>query len=211
MRCWQILLLLLITTTGCTAVIVPPITTGKDTVPVVVADYGYHSIIIFPKSDGGMIEYAYGDWTYFGHNDKSVANALHALIGSNQATLGRRLLDRDPRQPGLAEAIGAKVLVKFDAPREKVQKMEWALDRRFSTHLDSIVYSPAHQLYFVKDDDHYSASHNCNHFTASIVEALGAQIHGIVLTSDFKLNEAAAPPSRILNASDTSAPKFVAH
>ena len=123
------------------------VTTGKNVVPVIVADYGYHSTIIFPKSDGGIIEYAYGDWSYFGHNEKSVGNACMPSSVQIQATLDRRLLDRDPRRPGLAEAIGAKVLNRFDAPPDKVLELEWALDRRFSTHLDSIVYPCASTLF----------------------------------------------------------------
>ena len=211
MRFGLILFLLLISCGGCTAVIVPPVSGGREMVPVFVADYGYHSTIIFPKSDGGMMEYAYGDWTYFGNNEKTIGNALHALLGSDQATIGRRWLDRDPRQPGLAEAIGAKVLVGFNAPREKVQEMEWALDRRFSAHLDSIVFTPAHQLYFVKDDARYDAAHNCNHFTASLVEGLGCKIEGIVLTSDFKLAENGEAPPRTINTTNANAPKYAAH
>ena len=44
-----------------------------------------------------------------------------------------------------------------------------------------------------------------------MVEALGAQIHGVVLTSDFKLSDTAAAPCGTLNASDTTAPKYASH
>jgi hypothetical protein len=211
MKFGQIFLLTLVCCSGCTAVIIPPATKGTDTVPVVVADYGYHSTVIFPKSDGGMIEYAFGDWTFFGQSEKTVGNALHALIHSDQATLGRRLLDRDPRQSGLAEATGAKVLIRFDAPREKVLEMEKALDRRFSEHLDTIMYSDVHHLYFVKDDDRYNAAHNCNHFTADLLESLGCHIQGVVLTSDFKLGDNGEPPSRTHEAKDMSTPRLASH
>ena len=80
--------------------IVPPAGHVEQSVPVLVADYGYHSTLILPKSDGGLVEYAYGDWTYFGQNQKSVSTALHALVASDQATMGRRMLDREVNQPG---------------------------------------------------------------------------------------------------------------
>ena len=206
----RLLLLLLFWCGGCTAVIVPPATGGRDVVPVIVADYGYHSTIIFPKSDGGMMEYAYGDWTFFGLSQKSFATGFRALLGSEQAALGRRYLDRDPRQAGLAEALGAKGLLRFDAPREKVQGMERVLDRRFSARLDSIIYSPIHHLYFVKDDSRYDAAHNCNHFTANWVESLGCRIEGVVLTSDFTLGENGEPASRTFNA-QSNAPSYASH
>ena len=187
------ILLLCLIGGGCAPVIVPPVTAGKETVPVMVADYGYHSTLILPRSEGsGMIEYAYGDWTYFGQNQKSVSNALHALMASDQATMGRRVLDREVNQPGLIDALGAKAVLQFDAPRERVEALERALEQRFSARLDSIVYSPVHQLYFVKDDEPYRMSHNCNHFTAQWLSRLGCRVEGMVLTSNFRLKEPAA-------------------
>src|SRR5438552_15797062 len=136
------LLLALLPCVGCSAVIVPPTTPLADSVPVLVTDYGYHSTIILPKSDGGLVEYAYGDWYYFGQSHKSLGSALHALFASDQATLGRRVLEREINQPGLKEAIGAETILSFRAPREKVEQLERALERRFSQNLDSIIYSP---------------------------------------------------------------------
>jgi hypothetical protein len=211
-RLWIILLFFCFAATGCAPVIVPPATASNDAVPVLVADYGYHSTLILPRSGGsGMIEYAYGDWTYFGQNQKSVGTALHALMASDQATMGRRMLDREVNQPGLKEALGAKAILRFDAPREKVEQLERALEKRFSTRLDSIVYSPAHQLYFVKDDEPYGVGHNCNHFTAQWLARLGCRVEGMVFTSNFKLKDAAAAiadtaPTRSTTTQPTSLP-----
>jgi len=186
------ILLLLLVGGGCAPVIIPPASGGKDTVTVLVADYGYHSTLILPRPDGGMIEYAYGDWNYFGQNQKGLGNALHALMASDQATMGRRMLDREVNQPGLKDALGAKTVLRFDAPRPKVEELERALEQRFSARLDSIVYSPVHELYFVKDDEPYGVGHNCNHFTAKWLERLGCRVEGMVLTSSFKLKEPTA-------------------
>ena len=180
---------------GCSAVIVPPKASPADSVPVLVADYGYHSTILLPKSDGGMVEYAYGDWYYFGQSHKSLGSALHALFASEQATLGRRVLEREINQPGLKEAIGAETILSFRAPRDKVERLERALEERFSQNLDSIMYSPVHQLYFVKDSEPYSVGHNCNHFTAEWLERLGCRIEGSPVTSRFKLKESGGEPA----------------
>jgi hypothetical protein len=191
---WRCAALILVAVcAGCSAVIRPPaVRSAAETVPVLVADYGYHSTIILPRPNGGgMVEYAYGDWTYFGCNQKSLGTAFHALLASDQATLGRRVLDREPNQPGLKEAIGANAVLTFRAPREKVENLERSLEQRFSQHLETIVYSPVHQLYFVKDGAHYGVAHNCNHFTAEFLQQLGCRIEGVVLMSNFKLKEAA--------------------
>jgi hypothetical protein len=192
-RMWPILVLCF---TGCSAVIRPPTVAPADAVPVLIADYGYHSTLILPRPNGGgMIEYAYGDWNYFGQNRKSIGTAIHALMASDQATLGRRVLDRDPNQPGLKEAIGANSILTFQAARDKVEDLERALEQRFSARLDSIVYSPVHKLYFVKDEEPYGVAHNCNHFTAQFIERLGCRVDGMVLTSKFRLSSDPAAPS----------------
>jgi hypothetical protein len=175
---------------GCSAVIVPPAAAARGTtVPVHVADYGYHSTIILPKSDGGLVEYAYGDWDFFGLSHKSFGTALRALFASDQATLGRRVLDREPDQPGLEDATGAKRVLRFEAPRDRVEDLERVLEQRFCEHLDSIEYSPVHHLYFVKDGERYGVAHNCNHFTAQWLERLGCRVEGTAMLSNFQLRE----------------------
>jgi hypothetical protein len=171
---------------GCATVIVPPERArAVEMAPVLVADYGYHSTLILPRSDGGLVEYAYGDWLYFGNSHKTVGAALQALVASEQATLGRRLLDRLPQQGGLEEATGAVSVVRFEASRAKVEELERELERRFSARLDSILYSPEHRLYFVKDDVRYGMGHNCNHSTAEWLERLGCRVEGVVMLSKF--------------------------
>jgi len=181
---------------GCTATIVPPPAAVGRTAPVLIADYGYHSTLILPRAQGGLIEYAYGDWEYFGQNKKSVATALHALLASDQATLGRRVIDREPDPTGVTQATGAKGVIRFDAPRDKVAELETALDERFTAKRESITYNPVHQLYFVKDDARYGVGHNCNHFTAEWLERLGCKVEGPIVGSSFRIREVAGPATR---------------
>ena len=182
---------------GCSAVIVPPpAPTRGDVLPVLVADYGYHSTLILPRAQGGLVEYAYGDWTYFGQNQKSVGTALHALLMSDQATLGRRVLYVPPEGSALAAATGAKDVIRFEAPREKVAALERALDERYSSRLDSITFSEVHHLYFVKDGERYGVAHNCNHFTAHGLEQLGCRVEGLVMMSGFRVKEVGGAATR---------------
>jgi hypothetical protein len=197
---------------GCSTVIVPPPAPRGDTAPVLVADYGYHSTLILPRAQGGLIEYAFGDWTYFGQNQKSIGTALHALLMSDQATLGRRTLDLDPDdESSLADATGAKSVLRFEASRARVAELERALDERFSTRLDSITYSPVHHLYFVKDDERYGVANNCNHFTARGLERLGCRVEGVVMMSGFRVKEAGAATTRPTTRPAGSAQSLVRH
>jgi hypothetical protein len=67
--------------------------------------------------------------------------------------------------------------------------LDLELSRRFSQDLDSIIYTPAHDSYFVKDAERYSLGNNCNHLTARWLERLGCRIEGVVFGSHFKLKE----------------------
>jgi hypothetical protein len=179
---------------GCQAVIVPPrVSPGEPSLPVFVADYGYHSSVIIPRSEGLMVEYAYGDWTFFAKNQKSWKTTFDALFSSDQATLARRVLMRSPYQAGLQEAVGANSVFRFEAPRDKVIRLDVELSRRFSRDLDSIIYTPAHDSYFVKDDERYGLGNNCNHLTARWLEQLGCKVEGVVFGSHFKLKEIEEP------------------
>jgi Protein of unknown function (DUF2459) len=136
-----------------------------------------------------MMEYAYGDWNYFANNHKTLGSTVEALFASDQATLGRRVLMRSPYQAGLQEAIKAKSVVRFDAPRDRVIALDMELSKRFSQDLNSLIYTPAHDSYFVKDSEHYSVANNCNHLTARWLERLGCRVEGRVFGSRFRLKE----------------------
>jgi hypothetical protein len=175
---------------GCSTLIVPPKVEPAAATQVMVADYGYHSTVIFPDSKGAMVEYAYGDWTYFSLNQKSYLNALRALLCSDQASLGRRVLTQPSDDTAaFSGAIGAKSVLKFDVPADKVRELERALDRRFAAAHETPFFSKVHNLLFVKDGEHYSVVHNCNHFTAENLEQLGCRVEGWALLSKFHLPE----------------------
>ena len=184
----SLLVLALVVCGGCQAVIVPPqVSPGEPKLPVFVADYGYHSSVILPRAEGLMVEYAYGDWNFFAKNQKSWGTTLDALFSSEQATLARRVLLRSPQQAGLQEALGAAYLIHFEAPRDKVEALDLELSRRFSQNLDSIIYTPEQDSYFVKDAERYGIGNNCNHLTARWLQTLGCKVEGVVFGSRFKL------------------------
>lgn len=186
---------------GCTATIVAPIVEpGERTAPVFVTVAGYHSSLILPRAEGGMVEYAYGDWGWFAKCEQSVGDGLGALFSSPQATLGRRFLDRRPEQPGLAEAVGAERLVRIEAPRDRVERLERDLDRRFSARLESLIFSRAQGLYFVKDDEHYSLGNNCNHATAEWLEQLGCKVEGFRAITRFEAGDREEPSKEAVAA-----------
>jgi hypothetical protein len=186
---------------GCSTAIVPPRVEPARATQVLVADYGYHSTVIFPNSQGKLTEYAYGDYTFFCQNQKSILTALHALFCSEQATIGRRELpQKTDDEAAFNKAIGAVGVLKFDVPADRVRELERTLARRFTETNEKPFFSNVHHLFFVRDAEHYGIAHNCNHFTAENLEILGCKLEGWPVLSKFHLakredDDPDAPPA----------------
>jgi len=61
--------------------IIPP-TGPANPVTVYVVEQGYHSSLVLPDRDGGLIQYPYGDWRYFALNQQDFSNAMGFTLGS---------------------------------------------------------------------------------------------------------------------------------
>lgn len=181
-----VLLALLIT--GCSARIIPP-PHPADPTPVFVTDYGRHSSLILPDGAGDLTEFAYGDWDWFAVNKNKWYNAVGALFWSEGATLGFRTIDAGPTRSDLTQVVGCKSMLRFNAERSKVESLRLKLAARLDSRLDSMVYNPVSGFNFVRDEEHYSLWHNCNHLTAEWLRELGCRIEGNAQTSAFRLRK----------------------
>src|SRR4051812_45808281 len=89
------LLCLCVLATGC-ATTVRPDAKPVDPVPVFLADYGVHSSLMLPTTDGRYVEYSFGDFGYAALNRGGPHNAIGALLASGQSGIGRRFLSIRP-------------------------------------------------------------------------------------------------------------------
>ncbi len=98
------------------------------------------------------------------------------------------------------------------ASQANVERLENELDQRWKRNADTIVHNPDSDVDFVKDSEHYSVAHNCNHMTARMLRELGCQVRGPVGSSDFKviylepIPAAASPDRRITAAPPATSP-----
>jgi len=178
---------MLLTVTACATTVRPP-AAPRDPVVVVLIDYGYHSGLILPEPGGGWVEYAYGEWDYFALNKTDLCTGMIALCCPNQGALGRR---KHPEMGyrDLMDGVKAEERFPLTVSRERAEALWRRLEERFQRHIDTRVYSPVHQLTFVKDDDTYICWHNCNHAVAAWLEELGCDVRGWACFSDFSVDD----------------------
>ncbi|HYO08812.1 MAG TPA: DUF2459 domain-containing protein [Tepidisphaeraceae bacterium] len=176
---------------GCaTTVVTPPPAPGS--VAVFLTDYGRHSSILLPNDAGVLTEFAFGDYQWFALGETSMGKAVRAMLFSSGSTLGRRTLAPTGEAEQVARATGAAHVARFEAPRERVDALRSQLDARFEERIDTVTYNPLSQLWFVRDEESYGLLHNCNHVTARWLRALGCEIRGTAMFSNFKVTSRAA-------------------
>ena len=175
---------------GCvTTRIVPPRPSGDDA-SVFVTDYGRHSSVLLPTPQGHYNEYAFGDFNWFALSHTTQSDALHAMLWSAGATLGRRQIELKIDDPtAVASDTAAYKVIRFRAPRAKVEALIARLDADFYARHDTVTYNTASAMWFVRSDEPYNALHNCNHLTARWLKSLGCQIRGTAIFSKFTLAE----------------------
>jgi hypothetical protein len=184
---------------GCMATKVTPPAMPQDSVTVFLTDYGRHSSILIPSITGsGYDEWAFGDWRFFAIGDSRLCVGIRAMLGSPQATLGRRhidasiMSDHDTLQAYLHDC---RRLMHFQASRQRAEALELQLDTQFRNAAPTPLYSSYSLLYHVRDWRPYWVLHNCNHMTAHWLRRLGCDVCGPSIYSNFYLDTSAQPGS----------------
>jgi len=156
-------------------------------VDVYVLDRGYHSRLILPDDQGGLVQYAYGDWRYFALNQQDWRTGLAALFLPTQGTLGRKRF-RD--FPALARRLRpSDTLLEITVAGADVAQLRRSLQARFQQHWHTRTVNPRSGITFVQDDQDYTLLQNSNHEVARWLRALDCRVKGFVLWPDFQLRE----------------------
>jgi hypothetical protein len=166
--------------------IIPP-AEPAEAVTAYVADYGYHSRLILPEIDGGLMHYSYGDWRYFALNQQSFSNAVAALLIPTQGTLGRRKVSDFVELQQFIGKRGLDRLLSFEVGGGKAARLLTVLDDRFNRNIDTRVENSITGLSLVQDDQDYTLFHNSNHELVEWLEALDCQVRGFVMLPNFQV------------------------
>jgi hypothetical protein len=173
---------------GCATVVVAP-ARPEDPVTVFLLDHGGHASLVLPAEKGRLVRYAYGDFRWYALGETGPGTGLAALAGGTPAALGRREL----RGPAEARALRAQVregtqqLHELRVARAASERLRAELDELHAANRASLVYSATYDLEFVRHPVPYSAEHNSNVVMARWLEALGCEVRGAGLITNWSV------------------------
>lgn len=198
-RYWRLLLPVgLLGLASCTTTITPPPRAAlTQPTAVAVLDHGRHtSLVVELPGEAAMVRYAYGDWNWYALGQTGAGNAVSAIVGGNQAALGRQRMPGPLTPDGLRQAmrVGYEDVFFLQADAGKVRELVARLDAAFAANAATRLHNPAVDLEFVHYPETYSAlGNNSNQRIAEWLTALGCTIDGSAVTASWRLASVPAP------------------
>ncbi len=179
---WLLLLLPL----GCTYQIRPPLD-PQNPVSVFVADYGYHSTLLLPRGDNGVVEYAYGEREWFAHNHEEWYRVAPVLLWPTPAVLGRRELAAPPTYQALREHVRPQALHEIPVERAAADRLAQELDAEFESRRGEAIVNKRLDMTFVPYGPPYCLFSHCNMFVAEWLRDIGCDVTGLAAIADFRV------------------------
>jgi len=177
---------------GCAATVIPPFD-PPEPVAIFLTDYGRHSSILIPTDNGTLVEWAFGDFDFFARERWRWWDMIRVVIYSPRSTLGCRYLWLPSDVAVLESELRLPRVQKLVVSGPRAAKLLAQLQERFDARLDTLVYGPTTELWFVEDPDSYTICTNCNNKTAVWLRELGCEVRGWPLTSGFRVVQPEAP------------------
>lgn len=173
---------------GCATVVIAP-AAPEEPVTVFLLDHGGHASLVLPVGERGLLRYTYGDFRWYALDQTGLGTGLAALVGGTPAALGRGEL----RGPAEARAVRAQVregiqqLYELRVARAASERLRAELDGIYAANRATLVYSATYDLEFVRHPTPYSAEHNSNLVMAGWLEALGCEVQGAGLITNWRV------------------------
>lgn len=179
---------------GCANRVVPPADV-REPCSVYVLDYGYHAALLLPEEDGGLGEYAFGEWEWFARNQMQWYRGPIILSWPQPSCLGRRVLSAATTQAAHS-AFGAARVTELIVERDRAHGLRRRLAEPFQAAAQPPHFNPVCQMAFVRTDDPYWLYNNCNSRVADWLRNLGCSVQGLGVSSRFEAVRQQPRPSR---------------
>jgi hypothetical protein len=177
--------------TACTTVVTPPDAASlRDPVVVYLIDYHRHSALILPTPQGGLREYAYGEWGWFAENRTGWFRAPGVLLVPGGGALGRADWPTPDDAESLREQGRFQAVFELTVERDHAAALLGELDARFESRRGTMVRNHAVGLDLVKDEDDYWLGNHCNHATARWLGELGVRASPVTAVARYRVRKA---------------------
>lgn len=179
---------LVITQASCTTIVVCP-RSPTHPVTVFVIDHGRTSSLVVPSDAGGVLRYAYGDWSYYALGKTDVFHGAAAVLWPTRGALGRSQLAGPPsvdqvrRQVHSIESIHA-----VQVERASVAGLVRELEDLYHANLATEVTNSAYNMSFVHHPRSYTYFWNSNHEVAAWLRELGCTTRGPSHRASWSIN-----------------------
>jgi len=109
-----------------------------------------------------------------------------------QGTLGRAAMPGPPTLDAVREQAGTYIEAAYTitVERAQVNRLRETIDARHRQSIHTAVASSWSDLVFVHDPKRYTMFYNSNHRTAEWLEALGCEVRGWPVLSNWEVREA---------------------
>jgi hypothetical protein len=182
--------LVLLCVVGCSATVIPP-EVKRGGAPVFLLDHGRHSSLVLSTPDNHIVRYSYGDWTYYALADTGPYRGSSALLWPTPGTLGCRQMAGPPTVEAVKQQVAVPIVHIYPlvVEQSRIEKLRRRLNEVFQENIDTLLYNPLYDLYFVHDPHDYNILHDSNHVVATWLKALGCKVHGVTLLSDWRVEK----------------------
>jgi hypothetical protein len=151
----------------------PPVTVA-DPVTVRVLATGLHSGLLLPSGDGRTVEYGFGEWLWYAHDENEWWRAPLIALFPSQGALGRRYVDvADPAAMG--ETYGGGKLASIRVSSEEVRRLVAKLDAAFAAGGEPY-HNVTYDMWFVRVPARFHLLHDCHDEAATWLRELGCRV-----------------------------------
>jgi hypothetical protein len=178
---------------SCTTTIRAPAPIADPSV-VLLLSHGISSSLVLADEKGRAVRFAYGDWRYYALGRTGIRNAIAAIVCPTPSALGRQVIEGAAEQPEALIAqigIGYGEMLLIRAERQAVRRLRQQLESLFLAAIETRVYNPEPRLEFVRHPEPYSLFNNSNQKIAGWLRALGAEVSGVPLLPNWRLDPSA--------------------
>jgi hypothetical protein len=173
---------------GCATVVIAP-AAPEEPVSVFLLDHGGHASLVLPTGERGLVRYTYGDFRWYALGQTGIGEGFAALAGGTPAALGRGELKGPAEALALRAQVreGTREVYELRVARAANERLRAELDGIYEASRDTLVYSATYDLEFVRHPVPYSAEHNSNRVMAHWLEALGCEVQGAGLVTNWRV------------------------
>lgn len=171
---------------GCAWRVTPPREPVEPQV-VFLSQYDRHTRLAVPAA-GGLIEYGFGEWHFYGLEEHGPGPALRAIIGRGRGAWSRRVLPAAGTADEYRRRAGSVRTAAIRVESGGVRMLRDRLEARWREICGDAVRRQHEGLPVAPDPrEGYHLFRNSNAVVAGWLRQLGCDVRGLIITSDFRV------------------------